>query len=78
MCSCIDCHHSGEARDIFTESICDAAANRVTGYGLDDGVQMGPVITTQSKSRINELDRKEPTEGADIPVDGRNPTIIGI
>src|SRR4030043_1966295 len=44
----------GEARDTFIESICDAAASRVTGYGLDKGVQMGPVITTQSKSRINE------------------------
>jgi malonate-semialdehyde dehydrogenase (acetylating)/methylmalonate-semialdehyde dehydrogenase len=65
----------GEARDIFTESICDAAASRVTGYGLDDGVQMGPVINTQSKSRINELIGMSQTEGAAIPIDGRNPTI---
>ncbi|OGO11923.1 MAG: methylmalonate-semialdehyde dehydrogenase (acylating) [Chloroflexi bacterium RBG_16_47_49] len=67
----------GEARDIFTESICDAAASRVTGYGLDDGVQMGPVITTQSKSRINELIGKSQAEGATVPIDGRNPTILG-
>jgi malonate-semialdehyde dehydrogenase (acetylating)/methylmalonate-semialdehyde dehydrogenase len=67
----------GEARDVFTESICDAAASRVTGYGLDDGVQMGPVITTHSKSRINELIGKSQTEGADIPIDGRNPKILG-
>jgi malonate-semialdehyde dehydrogenase (acetylating)/methylmalonate-semialdehyde dehydrogenase len=67
----------GEARDVFTESICDAAASRVTGYGLDKGVQMGPVITTQSKSRINELIGKSQSEGAAIPIDGRNPKIIG-
>ncbi len=36
----------GEAREWFPEMICDAAASRVTGYGLDDGVQMGPVITS--------------------------------
>jgi malonate-semialdehyde dehydrogenase (acetylating)/methylmalonate-semialdehyde dehydrogenase len=67
----------GEARDVFTESICDAAASRVTGYGLDDGVQMGPVITTQSRTRINQLIGKSESEGVGIPVDGRNPTIKG-
>ena len=65
------------ARDIFTEAICDAAASRVTGYGLEDGVQMGPVITPQSKARINELISKSSSEGASIPIDGRNPSIVG-
>ena len=32
-----------------------AAASRVTGYGLDDGVEMGPVITPESRSRIEGL-----------------------
>jgi len=67
----------GEARDVFTESICDAAANRVTGYGLDDGIQMGPVITAQSRTRINELIGVSQTEGAVVPIDGRNPQILG-
>ena len=67
----------GEARGIFTESICDAASSRVTGYGLIEGVQMGPVITSHSKTRINELIGKSQVEGASIPVDGRNPNIIG-
>jgi malonate-semialdehyde dehydrogenase (acetylating)/methylmalonate-semialdehyde dehydrogenase len=67
----------GEARDIFTESICDAAANRVTGYGLDDGIQMGPVINKESKSKINDLIGKSQSEGAAIPIDGRNPKING-
>ncbi len=66
-----------EARGAFTESICDAAASRVTGYGLEQGVQMGPVITTQSKQRIDGLIAQSHQEGASVPVDGRNPKISG-
>lgn len=66
-----------EARDWFPEMICDAAAGRVTGYGLDEGVQMGPVITPQSRSRIQELIGKGQAEGAGVPVDGRDPNIRG-
>jgi malonate-semialdehyde dehydrogenase (acetylating) / methylmalonate-semialdehyde dehydrogenase len=66
-----------EARDVFIESICEAAANRVTGYGLDDGVQMGPLINSQSKTRIEDLIGRGGIEGASIPVDGRNPKIQG-
>jgi malonate-semialdehyde dehydrogenase (acetylating)/methylmalonate-semialdehyde dehydrogenase len=67
----------GEARDIFTESICDAASTRVTGYGLNKGVQMGPVITTYSRTRINDLIGRSKEEGATIAIDGRNPVISG-
>ena len=67
----------GEARHEFTEMICDAAANRVTGYGLNQGVQMGPVITHQSKTRIEQLIGKGELEGADVRIDGRAPVIQG-
>jgi malonate-semialdehyde dehydrogenase (acetylating)/methylmalonate-semialdehyde dehydrogenase len=67
----------GEASHIFTEMICDAAASRVTGYGLDAGVQMGPVITPQSKTRIEALIGAGIAEGASAPVDGRNPKVSG-
>jgi malonate-semialdehyde dehydrogenase (acetylating)/methylmalonate-semialdehyde dehydrogenase len=67
----------GQARDEFTESICEAASTRVTSYGLEDGVQMGPVITKISMAKINELIQKGKVEGAVIPVDGRNPRITG-
>ena len=66
-----------EARDWFPEMICDAAASRVTGYGLEAGVQMGPVISPQSKTRIEELIGIGAAEGAGVPVDGRNPRIPG-
>ena len=67
----------GEARNQFNEMICDAAATRKVGYGLDDGVQMGPVISQQSRSRIEQLIGLGATEGASVPADGRGTTIKG-
>jgi malonate-semialdehyde dehydrogenase (acetylating) / methylmalonate-semialdehyde dehydrogenase len=67
----------GDARRTFTEQIADAAANRVVGYGLDDGVQMGPVITRESKNRIEGLIEQGRQEGAHILVDGRNRDVAG-
>jgi len=67
----------GEARHRFGESIADAAAQRRVGYGLDDGVQMGPVITAASKARIEDIIAKSQQEGADILVDGRHKTVRG-
>lgn len=66
-----------EARNTFTEMICDAATSRVVGYGLDAGVQMGPVINTASKQRIEQLIGAGAGEGASIPVDGRGASIRG-
>src|SRR5262249_45452586 len=42
----------GDARRPFTEAICEAAANRRVGSGLDPEVEMGPVISAQSQARI--------------------------
>jgi malonate-semialdehyde dehydrogenase (acetylating) / methylmalonate-semialdehyde dehydrogenase len=66
-----------EARNAFTELICDAASSRVVGYGLDEGVQMGPVISVASKGRIEQLIGAGVSEGAAIPVDGRGALIKG-
>lgn len=67
----------GEARHQFNEAICDAAASRKVGYGLDAGVQMGPVINSQSKARVEQLIGLGVSEGASVPVDGRGTTIKG-
>ncbi|MBP1702160.1 MAG: iolA [Chloroflexi bacterium] len=67
----------GEARHAFNEAICDAAVSRVVGYGLDAGVQMGPVITTLSRERIERLIGEGAAAGAGIPVDGRRTVIRG-
>jgi len=67
----------GEATRPFTESIAAAAAERVVGYGLDEGVQMGPVITPASKARIEGLIAKALEDGAEMIVDGRGAVIQG-
>ena len=45
----------GDAQSSFRDSITDAAAKLKVGNGLEEGVQMGPVITPQSKARIEEM-----------------------
>jgi malonate-semialdehyde dehydrogenase (acetylating) / methylmalonate-semialdehyde dehydrogenase len=67
-----------EARVTFGEAICEAAANRIVGYGLDERVQMGPVITRQSQERIEKLIGLGAQEGAGLPVDGRQTKISGL
>jgi malonate-semialdehyde dehydrogenase (acetylating)/methylmalonate-semialdehyde dehydrogenase len=66
-----------EARNTFTEMICDAASSRVVGYGLDSGVQMGPVISAVSKQHIEQLIGVGANEGASLPVDGRGTLVKG-
>ncbi len=67
----------GEARNPFLESICDAAATRKVGYGLDEGTQMGPVISRENQQRIEQLIGLGVKNGAGIPVDGRNAKVSG-
>ncbi len=67
----------GEARHAFAEAMAGIAASRVVGYGLEEGVEMGPVITPQSKARIEGLIEKGAGEGATLLVDGRNTVIRG-
>ncbi len=67
----------GNARTSFTGRIAEAAASRSVGYGLDADVQMGPVISNESKQRIERLIGKGLSEGAEALVDGRNAQIHG-
>ena len=61
----------GDAARPFTEAITEAAAARRVGYGLEDGVQMGPVITAESKARIESLIEGACRDSARVLVDGR-------
>ena len=65
----------GEAQKTFRDSIADAAASLRVGNGLDEGVQMGPVITAQSKSRIESLVGAGEKQGAKVLLDGRQASI---
>ena len=67
----------GEARRPFTETITDAAASCRVGYGLDDGVQIGPVITAESQARIENLINVGQREGAKVLLDQRGKVVTG-
>jgi malonate-semialdehyde dehydrogenase (acetylating)/methylmalonate-semialdehyde dehydrogenase len=67
----------GEARRRYTDSIAAAASSRVVGFGLDAGVEMGPVITYESKTRILGWIQQGVEAGADLLVDGRDARIAG-
>ena len=62
----------GEAQKTFRDSITDAASKLRVGNGLDEGVQMGPVITPQSKARVESLIGAGQKQGAKVLLDGRN------
>jgi malonate-semialdehyde dehydrogenase (acetylating)/methylmalonate-semialdehyde dehydrogenase len=66
-----------DAKQTFTDAIAQAATSRTVGFGLDANVQMGPVITAQSQTRIEGIIQQAETEGATVLVDGRHPNISG-
>jgi len=65
----------GSAHNEFDELIYDAARSRIVGYGLDAGVQMGPIINQESQHQIEGLIDTEEKEGATVCVDGRKTVI---
>lgn len=67
----------GGARELFRDKLIEAAKAKKTGYGMQADVAMGPVITKESKERIESLIGKGVEEGARLILDGRHPTIDG-
>lgn len=62
----------GEAQKTFRDAIADAASSIKVGFGLDSGIQMGPVISRESRQRIESLIATGVSDGAKPIVDGRN------
>ena len=67
----------GNARQELAERMAAAARDRKVGFGLDAGVEMGPVISAESKARIEGLIAKGEQEGANLLADGRGRTVSG-
>ena len=67
----------GEAEQAFAPRIREVAVARKVGYGLDPGVEMGPVITSESRERIEALIARGVSEGAATLVDGRGARVAG-
>jgi malonate-semialdehyde dehydrogenase (acetylating)/methylmalonate-semialdehyde dehydrogenase len=66
-----------DAAKTFTQQISDAAASRKVGYGLEPGIEMGPVITEDSRKRVLALIDKGLADGATALVDGRQTSVSG-
>ena len=67
----------GETLEWLMPGLKKAAETRLVGYGLDPEVQMGPVISSESKTRIENLIAAGIEEGAELFVDGRGVSITG-
>jgi malonate-semialdehyde dehydrogenase (acetylating)/methylmalonate-semialdehyde dehydrogenase len=66
-----------EENSKIRESLYEAAKARTVGYGLTTGIDMGPVISRDSKTRIEGLIDKGVGEGASLLLDGRNNIVEG-
>src|ERR1700675_2127209 len=62
----------GEAQKTFRDAITQAASAIRVGNGMDKGIHMGPVISQQSKGRIEGLIGIGEKQGAKAVLDGRN------
>ena len=67
----------GEAQKTFRDAIAQAASAIKVGNGLDAATQMGPVISKESKKRIESMIAAGVGEGAKPLLDGRNTKIAG-
>ncbi len=59
------------------EALYESAKARTTGFGLDETMEMGPVITRESRTRVESLIDQAVNEGAKVLLDGRHATISG-
>ena len=67
----------GEVHEDLRRKFSDAAAKIKVGYGLDETVQMGPVISKLHEERIRGFIGKGEAEGAEIALDGRAVKVPG-
>ncbi len=65
------------AHDAVRKKFSDAASRLKVGYGLDETVQMGPVITKKHQERVIGYIDKGEAEGADVALDGRKTRVPG-
>ncbi|MDE2751196.1 MAG: CoA-acylating methylmalonate-semialdehyde dehydrogenase [Gemmatimonadota bacterium] len=67
----------GDAYEPMREGILDGAASLQVGRGLDDGVDMGPVISGAHRDRVNGFIDEGERDGARLLMDGRGLRVSG-
>jgi malonate-semialdehyde dehydrogenase (acetylating)/methylmalonate-semialdehyde dehydrogenase len=65
----------GESARSFPAALVDLASSIRVGNGLEEGIGMGPVITSASRSRILELIEKGVRDGGKVLLDGRDAAV---
>ena len=63
----------GEAHDQLMPALREATEKLHVGDGLQDGIDVGPVISCAARDRIREWIDRGVSEGATLTVDGREP-----
>ena len=61
----------GDAYEPMREGVLDGAASLKVGRGLDEGVDMGPVISGAHRDRVNRFIEEGERDGARLAMDGR-------
>jgi malonate-semialdehyde dehydrogenase (acetylating)/methylmalonate-semialdehyde dehydrogenase len=62
----------GEAHDRLMPPLVEAAQQLSVGDGLEDSVDVGPVVSTTARDRIKDWIDRGVSDGANIVVDGRD------
>jgi len=66
----------GEAQE-WIDELKDRAIDLKLGEGMDPNADLGPVISKESKERIDGLIQSAIDQGAEVVLDGRNPEVAG-
>ncbi len=64
-----------ETAKLFLPKLMESAISKKCGYGMNQGVGVGAIITNESKQRILDLIDQGVKEGASLLLDGRNERI---
>lgn len=64
----------GKARELIPQ-VAEAASKLRVGPGTESGVDIGPLISKTAKDRVERLIQTGADQGADILLDGRNPSV---
>ncbi|MFK5952367.1 MAG: aldehyde dehydrogenase family protein [Desulfobacterium sp.] len=67
----------GDNYDKFKEKFVAASAAMKMGYGLDEDVEMGPLVSAKGRDNVLKFIEKGIEGGADLILDGRKPSIEG-
>jgi malonate-semialdehyde dehydrogenase (acetylating)/methylmalonate-semialdehyde dehydrogenase len=65
----------GEAYEPMRERLLDEASSLRMGYGLEEGVEMGPLVSRPHRDRVVDLIGQGAMEGPDLLLDGRGASV---